>query len=79
MFPLLRSAVWMAANLFLEVGVEESPLKSMAPLTYNGKPPLLLSDATCWSSLENRSKTATSAIGMHGASMATYGRLQTGA
>ncbi|MEE6518806.1 hypothetical protein FKM82_030034 [Ascaphus truei] len=47
----------MAANLFLEVGVEESPLKSMAPLTYNGKPPLLLSDAPAglrWKQVQNR-------------------------
>ncbi|MEE6525627.1 hypothetical protein FKM82_025745 [Ascaphus truei] len=56
LYPLLRSAVWMAANLFLEVSVEESPLKSMAPLTYNGKPPLLLSDATCWYLLETGPK-----------------------
>ncbi|MEE6521757.1 hypothetical protein FKM82_020055 [Ascaphus truei] len=49
-------AVRTAANLFLEITVEESPLKSMGPLTNNGKPPLLPSDATCWSSRETGPK-----------------------
>ncbi|MEE6506691.1 hypothetical protein FKM82_007795 [Ascaphus truei] len=58
----LRFAVWTAANLFFERYLEESPLKSMGPLTFNGKPPLSLSDATCWSLQETGLKQQDSPL-----------------